>query len=130
MQDLEMKNMLIEYMGKGFLENIISLFRQDRSLYQFLPDMLGEENMRVRLGATALLEELAGEHQEDMRTALPGIIGLLQHANATIRGDAAFALGIIKDPGAIDALRICLADNNPGVREIVRGVLEDILGSV
>jgi HEAT repeat protein len=127
MEDLEMKNMLIEYMGQGFLENIIALFRQDRSLYQFLPAMLGQENMRVRLGVAALVEELAGEHQEEVRTALPGIIDLLRHTNATIRGDAAFVLGIIKDPGAIDALRECLADSNPGVREIAHSALADII---
>jgi HEAT repeat protein len=127
MHDHEMKNMLIEYMGKGFLENIIALFRQDRSLYQFLPALLGEENMRVRLGALALVEELAGEHQGDLRVALPGLIELLQHENATIRGDAAFVLGIIKDPWAIDALRICLSDSHPGVREIARDALADII---
>jgi hypothetical protein len=46
MQDNEIKNMLVEYMGKGFLDNIIALFKQDRSLYRFVPDMLGDENMR------------------------------------------------------------------------------------
>jgi hypothetical protein len=129
MEDLEMKNMLIEYMGQGFLENIISLFRQDRSLYRFLPTMLGQENMRIRLGVAALVEELAIEHQEDVRVALPGIIELLRHTNANIRGDAAFVLGIIKDPMAIDALRVCLADTNPGVREIAQDALTDIMHS-
>lgn len=127
MHEREMKSMLIEYMGKGFLENIIALFRQDRSLYQFLPAMLGQENMRVRLGVVALVEELAAEHQGDVKIALPGIIELLRHTNATIRGDAAFVLGIIKDPGAIEALRECLAvDSNPGVREIAHDALADI----
>jgi len=127
MEDLEMQNMLIEYMGQGFLENIIALFRQDRSLYRFLPAMLGQENMRIRLGVAALVEELAREHQEDVRVALPGIIELLRHTNATIRGDAAFVLGIIKDPKAIDALRTCLVDSNPGVREIAHDALADII---
>jgi ABC-type cobalamin transport system ATPase subunit len=70
MQDTEMKNMLIEYMEKGFLENIIAMFRQDDSLYRFIADMLGDENLRVRLGATALVEELAHDHAKELRTAV------------------------------------------------------------
>jgi HEAT repeat protein len=126
MQDHEMKAMLIEYMGKGFLENIIALLKQDRSLYRFIADMLGDENLRVRLGATALVEELVAEHREELRAAVQGIIELLKHENPTIRGDAASVLGIIKDPSAIGALRVCLHDVHPGVREVARDALSEI----
>jgi HEAT repeat protein len=120
--------MLITYMGKGFLDNIIAMFRQDASLYRFIADMLGDDKIRVRLGATALVEELAGGHQIELRAALPGIIGLLKHENPTIRGDAASALGIIKDQGAREALQACLSDGHPGVREAVREALEELDG--
>jgi HEAT repeat protein len=126
MQDHEMKAMLIEYMGKGFLENIIALFKQDRLLYRFIADMLGDENLRVRLGAMALVEELVGSHGEELRAAVPGIIELLKHENPTIRGDAASVLGIIKDPSAIGALRACLHDVHPGVREVARDALSEL----
>ena len=126
MLDHEMKAMLIEYMGNGFLENIIALFKQDRSLYRFIADMLGDDNLRVRLGATALVEELVAEHREELREAVPGIIELLRHENPTIRGDAASVLGIIKDPAAINALRVCLHDDHPGVREVARDALSEI----
>ncbi len=126
MQDHEMKAMLIEYMGKGFLENIIALFKQDRSLYRFIADILGDENLRVRLGATALVEELVGSHGEELRAAVPGIIELLKHENPTIRGDAASVLGTIKDPSAIGALRVCLHDDHPGVQEVARDALIEI----
>jgi HEAT repeat protein len=126
MQDHEMKTMLIEYMGKGFLENIIALFKEDRSLYRFLAAMLGDDNLRVRLGATALVEELAAEHREELRSAVPGVIELLRHENPTVRGDAASALGIIRDPSAVGALRVCLHDVHPGVREVARDALLEI----
>ena len=126
MQDHEMKAMLIEYMRKGFLENIIAMFKQDRSLCRFIADMLGDENLRVRLGTTALVEELVAEHREELKAAVPGIIELLKQENATIRGDAAFVLGIIKDLSAIDALRACLHDDHPGVREVARDALSEI----
>jgi len=126
MQDHEMKAMLIEYMDRGFLENIIALFKQDSSLYRFVADMLGDENLRVRLGATALVEELVGSHRDELRAAVPGIIELLKHENPTLRGDAASVLGTIKDPSAIDALRACLDDLHPGVREVARDALSEI----
>jgi hypothetical protein len=126
MQDKEIKEMLIEYMGKGFLDNIIAMYRQDLSLCRFVPDMLGDESMRVRLGATALVEELFVEHRAELRNAVPGIVELLKHENPTIRGDAAYVLGIIKDGSAREALVACLHDNHLGVREAASDALAQI----
>lgn len=128
MNDTEMRAMLIEYMGNGFLENITAMLRRDSSLYRFIPDLLGDENLRVRLGATALVEELVPDHRSELCAAVPGIIRLLQHESPTIRGDAASVLGIIKDTAAIDALRASLHDSHPGVREIAREALEEMKG--
>jgi HEAT repeat protein len=117
--------MLIEYMGRGFLDNIIAMFRQDASLCRFIAAMLGDDNIRVRLGATALAEELARERRQ-LSGAVPGLIELLRHENPTIRGDAASVLGIIKDAGAIAALQEALRDSHPGVREAARDALAEI----
>ncbi len=126
MNDNEMRSMLVDYMGRGFLDNIIALFRQDASLYRFIADMLGNDNIRVRLGATALVEELAGERRNELRVAVPGLVALLGHDNPTIRGDAAFVLGIIGDRGAKEALQASLKDRHAGVREAAREALEEI----
>ena len=126
MNDIEMKAMLIEYMGRGFLDNIIAMFRQDMSLCRFIAAMLGDGNIRVRLGATALVEELAGEHRPQLKDAVPGLIELLKHENPTIRGDAASMLGIIKDAGAGASLQEALQDSHPGVREAARDALAEI----
>jgi HEAT repeat protein len=129
MTDAEMKDMLITYMGKGFLDNIIAMFRQDATLYPFVADMLGDDNIRVRLGATALVEELAVDHRTELRAAVPGIISLLKHENPTIRGDAASALGIIREKSATAALEACLQDSHAGVREAAGEALEEIGGT-
>lgn len=121
-----MKEMLVDYMGRGFLDNIIALFKQDSTLYSFIADMLGSDNIRVRLGATALVEELVKEHRWELRAAVPGLIGLLHHENPTIRGDAASVLGIIKDKEAVHALRESLKDRNPGVRDAARDSLSEM----
>ncbi len=126
MNDIEMRNMLIDYMGRGFLDNIIALFRQDATVYRFVADMLGDDNIRVRLGATALVEELAREHRNELKTAIPGLIALLSHENPTIRGDAASVLGMIRDETSAAALQACLKDDHPGVREAARDALVDM----
>lgn len=126
MNDNEMRSLLVDYMGRGFLDNIIALFRQDESLYRFTADLLGNDNIRVRLGATALVEELAGERRNEFRAAVPGLVALLGHDNPTIRGDAAFVLGIIGDGEAKQALRESLKDRHAGVREAAREALEEI----
>ncbi len=122
----EMKEMLVDYMGRGFLDNIIALFRQDANVYPFIADMLGSESIRVRLGTMALVEELVKEHRPDLQASVPGLIGLLRHENPTIRGDAASMLGIIKDKAAERALQESLKDGNPEVREAARDALAEM----
>jgi HEAT repeat protein len=128
MEENEMRAMLIEYMEKGFLDNIIALFKQDRSLYRFVADMVGDGQLRVRLGATALVEELAGGHGEGFDEAVPGLIALLKHENPTIRGDAVSVLGTIKARAARAAIEACLTDTHPGVREAAAEALEALGG--
>jgi len=126
MNDNEMRDMLIDYMGRGFLDNIIALCKQDSTVFRFIPDMVGAENIRVRLGAAALVEDLAPHYRNELRAAVPGLIELLKHENPTIRGDAASALGMIKDETAVSALESCLKDGHPGVREAAHDALADM----
>lgn len=120
-----MKEMLIDYMGRGFLDNIIALFRQDATVYRFIADMVGNDNIRVRLGATALVEELAGERRKELKDAVPGLIALLKHDNPTIRGDAVSVLGLIRDESSVEAMQALLSDEHPGVREAAREALAE-----
>jgi len=126
MNSEEMRDMLIDYMGKGFLDNIIALCKQDPAVLRFIPDMVGSENIRVRLGVTALVEELAPRQRNELRRAVPGLLALLKHKNPTIRGDAVAVLGMIKDQASRDALQICLQDDHPDVRDAAREALAEM----
>ena len=126
MDDDEMRAMLIEYMGKGFLENIISLMRQDLSMARFIPDLMGDEVLMVRLGATALVEELVKDNRQALVAAVPGLITLLRHENPTIRGDAANVLGIIGDRTTRQYLLALQQDPNAAVREIAADALIEL----
>jgi len=126
MNDDELRALLIEYMGKGFLENIIALMKQDLSAVRFIPDLLGDDAIMVRLGATALVEDLAQDHRQALAGAVPGLIALLAHENPTIRGDAANVLGIIGDRSAREGIRRLLDDSTAAVREIAEDALQAI----
>ena len=125
MNDGELRAMLIDYMSRGFLENIVALMKQDPTKVRFIPDLVGDDNIMVRLGATALIEELVQEHRQILKEAVPGLVKLLGHGNPTIRGDAANTLGIIGDRSAHEALRNRLNDEHPAVREIVEDALRE-----
>ena len=123
--DDELRAMLIEYMGKGFLENIIALMKQDPATVRFIPDLAGDDDIMVRMGATALVEELVKGHREILGEAVPGLIRLLDNENPTIRGDGANILGLIGDRSSLEALRNLCSDEHPIVREIARDILRD-----
>ncbi len=129
MNDEETRSMLIEYMGKGFLENIIALMKQDTSAIRFIGAMLGDDAIVVRLGTTALVEELVKDRRKVLVAAVPGLVELLGHKNPTIRGDAANVLGIIGHASALGPLRELADDDNPAVREIAREAMREIEGA-
>jgi len=121
-----MKTMIADYMEKGFLENIIDMFKHDKGLYPLIGELMTDERMRVRLGISALVETLAKEDRNTIAAAIPGIADLLRNENPTIRGDAAYLLGIIGQREVIPFLAEAADDDNPGVRQIVREAIEEI----
>ncbi len=126
MNGSDLKAMIADYMEEGFLENIIDMFRHDKSLYPFIGDLMTDERVRVRLGISALVETLAKEDSDNITQSVPGIIGLLKNQNSTIRGDAAYLLGIIGSSDALPYLAEALEDESKGVREIARESIEEI----
>lgn len=121
--------MIADYMENGFLENIIAMFRQDKSLYPLIGSLLEDERSRVRIGATALVETLSAEAPDYLPAALPGIATCLKNTNPIIRGDAANVLGIIRHKDALPFLLEAVDDKNEMVREIVKESIEMINGS-
>ena len=113
-------------MENGFLENIIDMFKQDKSLYSLLGELLGDERSRVRIGTVALVETLQAEDRSNVIKAIPEIARLLGDPHPTIRGDAAYLLGIIGHKDALRFLEEALFDKNDAVREAVQEAIEDI----
>ncbi|VAX27010.1 hypothetical protein MNBD_NITROSPIRAE02-527 [hydrothermal vent metagenome] len=124
MQD-KMKEMIADYMQKGFLENIIDMFKHDKSLYSIVGDLLRDERVRVRIGVTALIEELQKERPGEARLAITPLLPLLNDNNPTVRGDAAYLIATVGGREEREALKPLLNDPEPQVAEIVKDILDD-----
>lgn len=118
--------MIADYMENGFLENIIALFKQEKELYAHVGTLIQDRRARVRIGITALMEELSKTDAGNIRRAVPYILPLLGHSEAVVRGDAANLLGIVGDETAIPALTEALSDEHPDVRVLAQEALEAI----
>jgi len=126
MMEEELRTMILDYLQKGFLDNIIDMFRHDRNLYPLVIDMIKDDRIRVRLGCVALVEELAKTSKEEFAGIVPEISALLKDPNPTLRGDAAYLLGIIGLVSALPALLDASDDEDMNVRETVTESIQHI----
>ncbi len=122
----DLQAMISDYMENGFLDNIIDMFRHDSSLYSLVGVLIRDERVRVRIGTTAMMEELSRTDGAAVSAALPDILPLLEHENPVVRGDAANLLGIIGDKSAVPFLEKLLDDKNQNVRTLAGEAIEEI----
>lgn len=124
--DQSLISLIADHMENGFLENIIDMFRHDSSLYQLIGRLIQDERVRVRIGVTALIEELKKLDAENISRAVPGLLPLLTHTEPFVRGDAANLLGIIGDRDTMPNIEKLLADENSDVRLIAKEAILEI----
>lgn len=124
-----MTEMIADYMEQGFLENIIDMFKHDRTLYSIIGNLLADERGRVRLGTVALIEELKKDYEDEIIKVIPDIARNLRSQNPTIRGDSAYLLGIIGHKDALPYLMDASDDKNPMVRQVIEESIESINGN-
>ncbi|MBF0567656.1 MAG: hypothetical protein HQK95_02195 [Nitrospirae bacterium] len=110
-------DMIADYMEKGFLDNIIDMFKYEPEVYPAALRLMGDERMRVRIGAIALLESLAGMNFVHLGEIADSIAPLLKSQTTLIRGDAAYGLGIIGVKRHIPQLQCLLNDEIPDIVE-------------
>ncbi len=124
--DPDLRSMIADYMEKGFLENIIDMYKHDSGLYALIGELIQDERMRVRIGVTALMEELKIHDKGNASKAVSNLLPLLSHDDPVVRGDASNLLGIIRDKSAMPFLEKLLTDVNPNVRIIAKEAIEEI----
>jgi len=63
--------MIADYMEKGFLENIIDMFKHDKGLYPLIGELM-TMSACGEAGISALVETLAKEDRNTIAGAIPG----------------------------------------------------------
>lgn len=122
----DMKIMIADYMEKGYLENIIDMFKHDECMYAYVGDLIKDERLIVRIGVSALIDTLKEEDSEHISKAIPSILPLLKDANPVVRSDAAYFLGMIGHREVLSLLRETANDQDENVRVIVKEAIEEI----
>jgi HEAT repeat protein len=122
----ELRSLIADHMEAGFLENIIDMFRHDSSLYDLVGELIQDERVRVRMGVTALMEELKIRDGENISRAVEPLLPLLCHKEDFVRGDALNLIGIAGDQSVIPFLEKALTDKNPNIRLIAGEAIEEI----
>ena len=121
--DIDLVKVIGDFLELGHVENIVAMFKQDRSLYSLTGDLLRDERFAVRLGVAVLFEELAVKKPADLRLTIPVLLPLLEETNPILRGEAATILGIIGGQEAIGNLQTLQNDPDQQVLEIVTDIL-------
>jgi len=127
-EDFDMKKMIADYMENGLLDNIIDMYKHDKSLYEYIGYLMSDERMRVRIGATALIETMKVEDPENVSKAIPSILPLLRKQDPVTKGDIAYLLGVIGSKETIPYLNELLKDGDVNVRTIAQEAIVDIQG--
>ena len=122
----DIKTMFADYIEKGFLENIIDMFKHDASLYTYIGELMKDERLIVRIGLSALLDTLKTEDPENISRAIPSILPLLKDQNPVLRSDAAYFLGMIGDKNVLPFLKEAAKDEDDNVRIIAKETIKEI----
>jgi len=122
--NIDILQVIGDFLELGHVENIAAMFKQDRVLYNLTGSLLRDERFTVRLGIAVLFEELAVSHPEDISLAIPSLLPLLREQNPILRGEAATILGIIGSEAALEQLINLEDDPDPQVREIITDIIQ------
>lgn len=118
--------MVADYLEGGLLDNTAAMLRHDPTLYPMVADLIQDERLRVRMGAIALVEELAEEGGRGLDILADAVAPLLADDSPTIRGDAAHAVGLVGSADHLRLLRPLLEDDHPSVRELAEDAVAAI----
>jgi HEAT repeat protein len=107
-----------DFLGRGLLDVLVDLFKADPSLYALLGELLASPEIGVRLGASALVEELAATDPDRRPLAAAALSPLLGQVDPVRRGDAAYLLGFVGGGAELGPLEeVAAGDSNVDVRE-------------
>ena len=118
-----------DFLGRGLLDVLVDLFRAEPEHYALLGELLASPEIGVRLGASALVEELAGVDPARRPLAAAALAPLLGDADPVRRGDAAYLLGFVGGAPELPALdALAAGDPSADVRDAAAEAAERVGG--
>jgi HEAT repeat protein len=116
----------LERLRSGDRQSVETLIERRPERIEALADLLRDESLAVdvRVGTAAVFEEFAGT--DIAARAVPALARLAGHPHPTVRADAVHLLGLTRAPAAEGAIRTCLNDTDPQVREIAAEALTEL----
>ncbi len=124
--DQPFEDMVADYMEAGFLDNIVEMLRRNYAPFTLIPHLMNDERSRVRMGAVALIETLADEFPEEISALVPDVARTLQSPVPNVRGDGAYALGIIRDPRGLPFLEAARDEPVEPVRLVIEETITEL----
>ncbi|HBB40322.1 MAG: hypothetical protein COW73_08640 [Nitrospirae bacterium CG18_big_fil_WC_8_21_14_2_50_70_55] len=113
--DTTLTPMLADGLADGLLENVLALVRQEPHQAPLLAGLVADERVRVRIGAVAAVEVLQKEANGGLPALAEALLPHLLADGATLRGDAAYLLGLVGELRHLDLLTPLRADPHPDV---------------
>lgn len=113
-------------LNEGNWQKIDQLTKARSDYFAIMLQLFGnpDNGIQVQLGLTTIFEQ--PHNQPILAQSIPTLQALTTHASPQLRADACYLLGLSQSPTAIDALRLCLNDPDPSVREIATEEMEKL----
>ena len=81
----DMLKIVCDFLELGHVENIVAMFKKDKSLYGLTGDLIRDKRFKVRLGTAVLFEELVAIRPADISLAVPSLLPLLRERVPSVR---------------------------------------------
>lgn len=116
----------VELMTSGEIHKVQQLIETQPELFPALLNLVSETdtNLSARVGAGAIIEDMAGS--ELLQQHIPVLAKLSQHADASVRNDACYYLGLSQSLVAKPYIEALLNDDNIDVKETAAEALAEL----
>lgn len=116
----------VELMTSGEIDKVQQIVESQPETFPAILNLITEtdSNLSARVGAGAIIESFAGS--DLLKKNIPLLAKLSQNAEASIRNDACYYLGLSQDRSAKTHIEALLNDENTDVKDAAVEALEEI----
>jgi len=113
----------------GSIEEAVSQVLSNPESLLALAQLMLIEDLSLRVGVLGIIEDIAEKNEFDTKELSIALCTKMKHENPSIRGDLAYAIGLLKHNESLNTLKGCLDENNPDVLDTIEEAIEMIEGA-